>query len=161
MGYVHLDIKPDNILVSSQGLLKIGDYGLCVKIPPTVKTFQEGDSKYIAPELLNLTVDQLGDAVDIFSLGMTLLTLVLGVELPSNGPLWEKIREPGFDLRKEIKSNLLEEVPDVFYDIISRMISVEPKERQSAAWYLESYEFLKVKLEMLHNGTFAPFLNCF
>ncbi|KYQ94312.1 putative protein tyrosine kinase [Tieghemostelium lacteum] len=29
---LHLDIKPENLLISSQGTLKIGDFGMCVKL---------------------------------------------------------------------------------------------------------------------------------
>lgn len=49
----------------------------------------EGDSRYIAPELLQGIFSK---AADIFSLGITILELACNLELPSNGVLWHQLR---------------------------------------------------------------------
>lgn len=49
----------------------------------------EGDSRYIAPELLSGRFTQ---AADIFSLGITMLELAYNLELPKNGQLWHVLR---------------------------------------------------------------------
>lgn len=49
----------------------------------------EGDSKYLAPEMLD---GRIGKAADIFSLGITLLELACDLDLPKNGVGWQQLR---------------------------------------------------------------------
>lgn len=53
-------------------------------------TQREGDSRYIAPELLQ---GRFTKAADIFSLGITILELACNLDLPKNGHLWQKLRD--------------------------------------------------------------------
>jgi serine/threonine protein kinase len=58
---MHLDVKPDNILLSHDNVLKIGDFGQAV----TEGHFfdgSEGDSQFIAPEVLDGGDDAIDDA---------------------------------------------------------------------------------------------------
>ncbi|XP_065832229.1 probable coatomer subunit beta' [Oscarella lobularis] len=50
---------------------------------------QEGDPKYLAPELLQ---NQFGNSADVFSLGMTLLELSCDIDFPSFGEAWHVLR---------------------------------------------------------------------
>lgn len=63
---IHLDIKPANILVSLDGRMCIGDFGMASAWPRQVadKEFErEGDRVYMAPEILQGVY---GKAADVF-----------------------------------------------------------------------------------------------
>lgn len=71
-GFVHLDLKPANVLITDSGRLKLGDFGLLLELkqkstdPVEEKVkedVQEGDPRYMAPELL---CGEYGPAADVF-----------------------------------------------------------------------------------------------
>lgn len=71
-GFVHLDLKPANVLMTDSGRLKLGDFGLLLELnqksaePVEGKVkedAQEGDPRYMAPELLR---GEYGPAADVF-----------------------------------------------------------------------------------------------
>ncbi|KAL3671519.1 hypothetical protein V7S43_003439 [Phytophthora oleae] len=92
-GIVHLDIKPDNIFITEDGRLKIGDFGMAGKVTKASSKIGEleGDAKYMAKELLS-SADRLPSA-DIFCLGITMLEIATGMPLPEAGKEWHDLRE--------------------------------------------------------------------
>ncbi|RYP55267.1 hypothetical protein DL768_000022 [Monosporascus sp. mg162] len=92
-GYVHLDLKPANILIDFEGTLKIGDFGLATSLPADNFPDLEGDREYLAPEALRSEIDK---PADIFSLGLIMLEIAANVKLPENGATWTALREGDF-----------------------------------------------------------------
>ena len=81
-GFIHLDIKPTNFFVTQDRTVKLGDFGRAIhlsKREAMMHTDFEGDSTYVAPEILNKDLSQ---KCDIFSLGLTFLEISSSMNLP-------------------------------------------------------------------------------
>ena len=80
-GYVHCDIKPNNILMNkSSGSIKIIDLGQSCRIG-TIKQRIQGTPDYIAPE--QVYRKPLGPKTDIFNLGATMYWALTGHNIPT------------------------------------------------------------------------------
>jgi len=87
-GLIHRDIKPGNIMVTSDGRVRVTDFGLAKAIgaqDPSASDSERflGTPAYVAPEQLRSEPD-IDCRADIFSLGVTLFQMLTG-ELPFKG----------------------------------------------------------------------------
>ena len=104
-GIVHRDIKPDNIMITKDGIAKLCDFGI-VKLldrdegAVTVAGTTVGTPFYIAPEQAR-GEEELDTRTDLYALGITLFHLVTG-RVPFTG------KSQGAILVRHI----LEDVPD-------------------------------------------------
>ncbi|SPN97284.1 related to protein kinase SWE1 [Cephalotrichum gorgonifer] len=92
-GFIHLDMKPANVLITFEGVLRIGDFGLATEWPAAKGIDAEGDREYIGPEILKGQFDK---PADMFSLGLIALEISANVQLPENGPSWLALRNGDF-----------------------------------------------------------------
>lgn len=76
-GYIHLDIKPDNIMIAPGGRPILFDFGTARLVGEKRPDRVCGTNAYIAPEECRL--DSVGTQADIFSVGVTLYEMLTGV----------------------------------------------------------------------------------
>jgi serine/threonine protein kinase len=155
-GVVHLDIKAENILHSYSKKFKLADLGLA-QITTNLNLdceINEGDSRYLAPEMLQIVGDFHGEIpdltkADVFSLGATILELMLGKTLPCNGPDWHNIRKGEFEV-KGYSPELVE--------VVRLMLSLNPANRPSAKELLETYLLSSSKQELRRLQSYTKWL---
>ena len=123
--YVHLDVKPTNFLVDSEGKIKLADFGMTKKYNTTILSDDiEGDSTYISKEVLtSKNLIDIKNKSDLFSLGLSYIELLFKVELPKSGPLWIKLREGEFIIDNEIIKNANFNVAMNMIHIINALIN--------------------------------------
>ena len=133
-GLVHRDVKPDNILVTREGVAKLTDMGLVKDVDGDLNLTKTGRGlgtpHYMAPEQFRnaKTVDVRGD---IYSLGATLYAMVTGrIPFENASPLdcWMKKIRNEFPPPRELNPSVSDRVDWA----IRRAMSAEPDRRPAS-----------------------------
>ena len=132
MTLIHRDIKPDNILVSKKGAVKVADFGLAKALDDADMSMTQsgtglGTPLYMPPEQAR-DAKNVDHRTDIYALGCTLYYFVTG-KLPFTGDNVLKLiiaKEKGqYDNARKLNS----EVPERLDLMIDKMIQKDPKHR--------------------------------
>jgi serine/threonine-protein kinase len=153
-GVVHRDVKPSNIMVASDGHVKITDFGIARMESSSVRTqtgMVLGSPKYMSPEqVLGKLIDQRSD---IFSLGVVLYEMLAG-KPPFAG---ENVNAIMYQTLNNIPSppgSLNSNVPDMLNFIVAKALAKSLDDRYQNAKVLA--EDLRSCRESLLRNTVAP-----
>ncbi|MCC6421142.1 MAG: serine/threonine protein kinase [Gemmataceae bacterium] len=129
-GIVHRDIKPDNILLTKDGRVKVTDFGIARSEGGTGLTAAGGfvgTAEFAAPEQV------VGDAdhrTDIYSLGATLYCMLAGHPPFQAGTVWDVLRQ---HQTAQVQMGPLTELPDSVVNPIRRCMEKDPRDRYQTA----------------------------
>src|SRR4051812_10816165 len=129
-GYMHLDFKPENVLVTQNARVRLVDFDLAQDIPEKPKKASKknpGTPAYMAPE--QLLGEPISHRVDIFSFGVTAYELLTN-QKPFPG------ETPGEILRKQLDRSAFvpprdhnPDMPATLEKVILRCLEREPERR--------------------------------
>lgn len=131
MNFVHTDIKPNNIMVTEAGEVKVIDFGQSCPIGH-VKNRIQGTPDYIAPEQVEKGVP-LTQKTDVFNLGATMYWAITGRSFPTVMP--SSKRRGGIELKTSqdvvLPEDLNRNVPMALSRLVMDCCQANPKDRPS------------------------------
>lgn len=146
-GYVHADMKPQNVVVCDNGDIKVIDLGQACPIG-FVKERIQGTPDYIAPEQVHRR--EITERTDVYNLGATLYWVLTGKNIPT-------AIGKGDSLVDSLDDNLIEkptpirdlapQAPEQLADLIMQCVEVNPANRpQSMEEVADKLEFMLARL---------------
>ena len=127
-GFMHLDFKPENILITRNGGLRLVDFDLAQPKPDSPKKMSDnpGTPAYMAPEQLQRK--EIDERADIFALGVTAYEI-----LPNSKPFPGDT--PDEILRKQLNDEMIAphdlnpEIPPALEKIVVKCLQRDPANR--------------------------------
>src|SRR5437667_5676114 len=129
-GYMHLDFKPENVLVTRNGSVRLVDFDLAQQIPERpIKASKKnpGTPSYMAPE--QLQAEPISNRVDIFSFGVTAYELLTN-QKPFPGETPAQILQKQLDRSEFVAPRQYNpDMPATLEKVILRCLEREPERR--------------------------------
>jgi serine/threonine protein kinase len=126
MGFVHCDLKPNNILLGDKGAVKVIDLGQAAKFA-TVKKRIQGTPDFISPEQVQcgpVTV-----RTDVFNLGATMYWALANRKLPTLFTVSKKENSFLLDAKMDPPHTINKSVPETLSNFIMECVRTSPVKR--------------------------------
>jgi serine/threonine-protein kinase len=150
-GIVHRDVKPDNLMLTETGDVRLADLGIAKRLNPDGKADQAegvfGSPHYMAPE--QARGFNLDHRADLYSLGVTYYRMLSG-KLPFTGKDAREIMEKQVFENAEPLKRVEPHLAPIVYRIVERLMRKRPEQRYASA--TELLPDLETALQQIRAG---------
>lgn len=147
-GWIHRDLKPDNLLVNDEGKVKLIDFAIAQKAKKGFGRFLTGKGKisgtrsYMSPE--QIRNEPLDARADIYSFGCLLFELCSG-RLPFTGTSSDDLLQRHLKSPAPSLTAFSDDINPALAALVERMMSKKPKDRpETVEEFL--HDFKKIRL---------------
>ena len=124
---IHRDVKPENIMLTKEGAVKLTDLGLAMAETEWHEDMEiSGSPSYMSPE--QFTGEPLDTRSDIYSLGISLYQMLSG-ELPFRGDTLKTVAKQHFYEASKPLNKFDPMIPLKVSQLVQKMIAKEPEKR--------------------------------
>jgi serine/threonine protein kinase len=126
-GIIHRDVKPDNIIITDDGVVKLTDLGLAIRQKDWHENLDvSGSPSYMSPE--QFAGEKLDSRSDIYSLGITMYQMLAG-RLPFEGDTVKAVAKQHFYDEPPSLHKLDPLIPARVVTLVRTMIAKAPEDR--------------------------------
>ena len=124
---IHRDVKPENIMLTENGVVKLTDLGLAMSQFEWSENMEiSGSPSYMSPE--QFAGEKLDTRSDIYSLGVTLYQMITG-KLPFDAPTVTSLAQQHFELNAAPLDSIVPDVPPRVAALVRKMMAKDASKR--------------------------------